>query len=73
MRVPEGGRVATCAQVGILGVVPGVLGTLAATEVLKLVLGIGEPLIGRLLEVDLLDADFDTIELAGDPDEGAPP
>ncbi len=58
LRVPEEGRVATCAQVGILGVVPGVLGTLAATEVLKLILGLGEPLVRRMLNVDLLDMDF---------------
>jgi adenylyltransferase/sulfurtransferase len=59
LRVPDEGRVLTCTQVGILGVVPGVLGTLAATEVLKLVLGLGEPLVRRMLNVDLLDMSFD--------------
>lgn len=52
---------AGCAQIGILGVVPGVLGTLAAAEVLKLILGLGEPLIGRLLAVDLTDMSFEIV------------
>jgi adenylyltransferase/sulfurtransferase len=52
---------AGCAQIGILGVVPGVLGTLAAAEVLKLILGIGEPLVGKLLSVDLTDMSFETL------------
>lgn len=73
MRVPEAGRVATCAQVGILGVVPGVLGSLAATEVLKLILGIGEPLVRRMLTIDLLGADFEIVEIAGEPENGTPP
>jgi molybdopterin-synthase adenylyltransferase len=46
----------------VLGVLPGVIGTLQATEVLKLLLGIGEPLVGRLLLYDGLGARFDTIE-----------
>ncbi|NLH83023.1 MAG: HesA/MoeB/ThiF family protein [Phyllobacteriaceae bacterium] len=62
LRVPEGGRAVTCAEIGILGVVPGVLGTLAATEVLKLVAGIGEPLFRRMLNVDLRDASFDVVD-----------
>lgn len=62
LRMPEGGRAVTCAEIGILGVVPGVLGTLAATEVLKLVAGIGEPLIRRMLNVDLRDASFDVVD-----------
>jgi adenylyltransferase/sulfurtransferase len=61
---------AGCAQIGILGVVPGVLGTLAAAEVLKLILGLGEPLIGKLLSVDLTDMSFETLPYGG---EGAGP
>ena len=51
---PPEGLVPSCAEAGILGVTTGVLGTLAATEAIKLVCGIGEPLVGRLLLVDLL-------------------
>ena len=47
-----------CAEAGVLGVLPGVIGTLQATEVLKLLLGIGDPLIGRLLTYDALDQEF---------------
>jgi molybdopterin/thiamine biosynthesis adenylyltransferase len=58
---PPPGTVPACAEAGILGAVTGVLGTLAAAEVLKVVLGIGEPLIGRLLLVDLLAGRFEEI------------
>lgn len=57
---PEG-DVPTCSQVGILGAVVGVLGTLAACEVLKLVTGVGKPLTGRLLMVDIRDMQVDSI------------
>lgn len=57
---PEG-DVPTCSQVGILGAVVGVLGTLAACEVLKLITGVGKPLIGRLLMVDVRDMQVDSI------------
>ena len=50
-----------CARHGILGAVTGVIGSLQANEVLKLVLGIGEPLIGRLLLFDARDTRFETI------------
>ena len=46
----------SCAEGGVLGVLPGIMGTLQATEALKLLLGIGEPLVGRLLLVDALEA-----------------
>lgn len=59
---PPPGTVPSCAEAGVLGVLPGVIGTLQATEVLKLLLGIGEPLVGRLLLYDGLGARFDTIE-----------
>ncbi|TBW38429.1 HesA/MoeB/ThiF family protein [Siculibacillus lacustris] len=73
MNEPAEGRMRTCAQVGILGVVPGVLGTLAAAEVLKLVIGIGEPLVRRMLTVDLLDMSFDLVDTEADPAAGATP
>lgn len=53
---PPPGTVPTCAEGGVLGVLAGIVGTLQANEVLKLILGIGEPLIGRLLLVDALGA-----------------
>lgn len=57
----------TCAEVGILGSVVGVLGTLAACEVLKLITGVGQPLIGRLLMVDIRDMGFDLVEYYRNP------
>jgi len=60
---PPPGSVPTCAEAGVLGVLPGTLGTLQATEALKLILGIGEPLSGRLLLYDALAMTFDTIAL----------
>ena len=59
---PPDGTVPACEEAGILGVVTGILGTLQANEVLKLVLGIGKPLTGRLLMVDTLEPAFDTIK-----------
>jgi sulfur-carrier protein adenylyltransferase/sulfurtransferase len=52
------GMVANCAEAGVLGVLPGVLGTLQATEAIKLITGIGEPLLGRLLTYDALEMRF---------------
>ena len=49
------GMVANCAEAGVLGVLPGVLGTLQATEAIKLITGVGEPLLGRLLTYDALE------------------
>jgi len=57
----------TCSEVGILGAVVGVLGTLAACEVLKLITGVGEPLIGRLLMVDIRDMGFDVVAYYRNP------
>jgi adenylyltransferase/sulfurtransferase len=58
---PEGSDalVPNCADAGVLGVLPGVMGTLQATEAIKLLLGIGEPLLGRLLVYDALSLSFD--------------
>jgi adenylyltransferase/sulfurtransferase len=64
---PPPGLVPTCSEAGVLGAVTGVMGTLQATEVLKLILGIGEPLKGRLLLWDALDARFRTVRLRRDP------
>ena len=58
---PPPGLVPSCSEAGILGALTGVLGTLQALEVVKLITGIGEPLVGRLLLYDALAARFDTI------------
>jgi molybdopterin/thiamine biosynthesis adenylyltransferase/rhodanese-related sulfurtransferase len=57
----------SCAEGGVLGVLPGVIGSLQANETLKLALGIGNPLIGRLLLFDALSATFDEVALRRDP------
>jgi len=59
--MPPPGAVPTCAEAGVLGVLPGVIGSLQAMEVIKLVTGIGEPLIGRLLLYNALNVRFETI------------
>jgi len=60
---PPPGSVPSCAEGGVLGVLPGTIGTLQATEALKLILGIGSPLIGHLLIYYALEMRFDLIEL----------
>jgi adenylyltransferase/sulfurtransferase len=65
--MPPEGLVPTCSQAGVLGAVVGVMGTLQATEVLKVILGIGEDMSGRLLLWDALDARFRTVKLRRDP------
>lgn len=57
-----------CSEAGVLGVLPGVIGLLQATEAIKLLLGIGEPLVGRLLQFDALAMRFRETRLAPDPD-----
>lgn len=57
-----------CAEAGVLGVLPGVIGLLQANEAIKLLLGIGEPLAGRLLQFDALAASFRETRLGADPD-----
>lgn len=65
---PPPGTVANCSEVGVLGVIAGVLGTLQATEVLKEILGIGTSLSGRLVIYDALATQFQTVTVGWDPD-----
>ena len=65
---PPPGLVPSCAEGGVLGVLPGTIGTLQATEALKLILGIGETLNGRLLLFNALDMSFDFVNLRKNPD-----
>lgn len=65
---PPPGLVPSCAEGGVLGVLPGIVGTLQGVETLKVLLGIGEPLIGRLLLVDALGASFRQLKLRKNPD-----
>lgn len=65
---PPAGLVANCSEVGVLGPVAGVIGTLQATETIKEILGLGETLAGRLMIYDALASRFDTIEVAWDPE-----
>jgi sulfur-carrier protein adenylyltransferase/sulfurtransferase len=64
---PPPGLVPSCAEGGVLGVLPGTIGTLQATETLKLILGVGEPLIGRLLLYNALDVSFEFVNLRKNP------
>ena len=57
----------SCAEAGVLGLLPGTIGLLQATEVAKLILGIGEPLVGRLLTYDALRTEFRILKLSRDP------
>ena len=68
----------SCAEAGVLGVLPGIVGSIQALEALKLILGLGEPLVGRLLAFDALEESFRTFKVRRDPKcpacgEGAPP
>ncbi len=65
---PPPGLVPSCAEGGVLGILPGLVGVIQATETIKLILGIGEPLIGRLLLVDALGMSFRTLKLRKNPD-----
>ncbi len=65
---PGPGEAPNCAEAGVLGVLPGSIGVLQASEALKLLLGIGEPLVGRLLCHDALAASFRELRLSRDPD-----
>lgn len=65
---PPPGLVPSCAEGGVLGVLPGIIGTIQALETIKLILGIGEPLIGKLLLFDALKMKFREINLRKDPE-----
>src|SRR5213080_4539246 len=65
---PPPGLVPSCAEGGVLGVLPGIIGSIQAMETIKLILGVGEPLIGRLLLFDALKLQFRELKLAKDPD-----
>ncbi len=64
---PPPGLVPSCAEGGVLGVLPGIIGTIQATEAIKLILGIGNTLAGRLLLLDALSMEFRTMKLRRDP------
>ena len=57
----------SCAEAGVLGVLPGIVGSIQALEVIKVLLGLGEPLIGRILSIDTTDMSFRTFNLRKDP------
>jgi len=64
---PPPGLVPSCAEGGVLGVLPGLVGTIQATEAIKLIVGVGEPLKGRLLLIDTLGMQFRTVNIRKDP------
>jgi len=64
---PPPGAVPSCDEAGVLGVLPGTIGLIQATETLKLILGVGDPLIGRILMYDALDMSFQTFNVRQDP------
>ncbi len=65
---PPPGLVPSCAEGGVLGILPGLVGIIQATEAIKLILGAGQPLIGRLLLVDALAMNFRTLKLRKNPE-----
>jgi adenylyltransferase/sulfurtransferase len=64
---PDPGSVPSCAEGGVLGVLPGIIGTLQANEVIKLILGLGTPAIGKLVTFSAMDLEFKTFKLRRDP------
>ncbi|MBM3948514.1 MAG: molybdopterin-synthase adenylyltransferase MoeB [SAR202 cluster bacterium] len=65
---PPPGEVPSCAEAGVLGMLPGLVGTIQATETVKLIMGIGKSLSGRLLLVDGLDMEFRSVKIRRNPD-----
>lgn len=65
---PPPGLVPSCAEGGVLGILPGTVGTLQATEAIKIILGIGEPLIGRMILYDALEMSFTPIKVRKNPE-----
>ena len=64
---PPPGEVPSCAEAGVLGVLPGMVGTIQATEAIKIIIGIGQSLSGKLLLIDAMDMDFRTVKIRRDP------
>ena len=64
---PPPGVVPSCAEAGVLGALPGMVGSIQAVETIKLILGSGEPLVGRLLLIDALTMEFRTVKLRRNP------
>ena len=64
---PPPGEVPSCAEAGVLGMLPGLVGSIQATETVKLIIGIGKSLAGRLLLIDAMDMEFRTVKLRRDP------
>lgn len=65
---PPPGSVPSCAEAGVFGVLPGIVGSIQAVEAIKLVTGVGDALVGRLLVFDALGMEFTTVKLRWDPD-----
>lgn len=65
---PPPGEVPSCAEAGVLGMLPGMVGTIQATEVVKLIIGVGESLSGKLLLIDALSMDFRTVKIRRNPE-----
>src|SRR5450631_982232 len=65
---PPPGMVPSCAEGGVLGVLPGIIGVIQATETIKLIIGVGEPLVGRFMIYDALKMKFRELKLRKDPD-----
>ena len=65
---PPPGEVPSCAEAGVLGMLPGLVGSIQATETVKLIMGIGESLASRLLLIDALDMEFRTVKVRRTPD-----
>lgn len=64
---PPPGEVPSCAEAGVLGMLPGLVGTIQATETVKVIMGIGTTLSGRLLLIDALDMEFRSVKIRRDP------
>lgn len=71
-RIPDAGSVPSCAQAGVLGVVPGLLGTTLAAEALKVITGYGQPLVGRVAIYDMRTGSWDEVPLRANPEVRRP-
>ena len=65
---PPPGAVPSCAEAGVLGALPGMVGSIQAVETIKLIIGAGEPLVGRLLLIDALSMEFRTVKIRRNPE-----